>query len=346
MRLVHINLERAWRGGERQTLYLMEGLRALGHECHLIARSNEMFVNQVIKKGFPVHLIKKPFLLRGNVLSGFDIIHAHETRGIQLAALWKHIHGRPIVATRRVDNPPSGNILTKKMYNKVDNLVVISEKIRSVMIGWGFNDERIKKIPDSIDTDREQSEDSIMKLRERFSSKKVVGCVAALEKRKDHHTLLKAAALVQNERDDVIFVLIGDGELRKDLMAQAEMMNLRNVVFEGYQIDPYSYYRAFDVFVLTSKEEGLGSSILDAFFYHVPVVATAAGGIPELVKNQDTGLLADVGDPFKIAEYILRMLEDKELRRNCTENAYAALMERFTIGAMANAYDMIYRQLF
>jgi glycosyltransferase involved in cell wall biosynthesis len=345
MRLLHINLERAWRGGERQTLYLMEGLRALGHECHLVARMNEMFVAQVNKRGFPVHIIGKPFLIRGGLLSDFDIIHAHETRGIRLAVLWKHIHGKPVVATRRIDNPPSRNILTKLIYGQVDSLVVVSGKVGSVMREWGVRNERIKIIPDAIDTKREQREDSVEKIRERFRSKKVVGCVAALEKRKDHLTLLRAAALVQNERNDVIFVLIGDGALKEELMSYAERMKIRNVVFEGYQEDPYAYYPVFDVFVLTSKDEGLGSSILDAFFYRVPVVATAAGGIPELVRDQDTGLLADVGDHFKVAEYILRILADEDLRRHCKERAYAGLAGRFTIEAMAESYDEIYRRL-
>jgi glycosyltransferase involved in cell wall biosynthesis len=320
----------------------MEGLRALGHECHLIARTNEMFIDQVSKRGFPIHLIKKPFLRRGSVLSGFDIIHAHETRGIQLAVLWKHIHGRPVVATRRVDNPPSGNILTRYMYNRVDSLVAISEKIRSVMSEWGFNNDMMKVVPDSTDTGRMISAKTVFMLKERFRSKKVVGCLAYMEKRKDHLTLLKAASLVQDGRNDVIFVLIGDGKLKQELMDQVREMKIRNVVFEGYQEGPYPYYHVFDVFVLTPKSEGLGSSILDAFFYRIPVVATAAGGIPELIKHRHTGLLADVGNHRMVAEYILMMLEDTDLRRHCTENAYDTLVSRFTIEAIAKSYDNIY----
>jgi L-malate glycosyltransferase len=345
MRVMHINLERNWRGGERQTLYLMEGLRELGHESQLIARPNEMFIDQVSKKGFPVHIINRPFLIRGKLLSGFDIIHAHETRGIQLATLWKHIHARPVIATRRVDNPPSGNFLTRLMYSRLDSLVVISQKISSVMVKWGIGDGKLDVIPDAIDTKRLLSDDSVKKLKERFRAKKVVGCVAALEKRKDHSTLLRAASIVQDKRDDVIFLLLGDGILKEELTAQAEEMRLRNVVFEGHQQDLYPYFPVFDVFVLTSKEEGLGSSILDAFFYHVPVVATAAGGIPELVRDRHTGLLAHVGNPHMVAEHILMMLEDEALRKRCTENAYAALAGRFTIDAMAKSYDEIYRRL-
>jgi glycosyltransferase involved in cell wall biosynthesis len=320
----------------------MEGLRRLGHESLLIARTNEMFISKTRDMGFPVHVIRKPFLLHGGILSGFDVIHAHETRGIQLAVAWKPIHGRPIVATRRIDTPPSHNPLTRLIYSRLDSLAAVSEKVKSVMNAWEGNSRDIMVIPDSIDMNRHLSDSTLRTLKDRFRSMKVIGCIAALEKRKDHITLLKAASLIQEKRQDVVFVFIGDGDLREELERQAKELHLHNVIFEGYQDDPYPYYPIFDVFVLTSREEGLGSSILDAFFYHVPVVATAAGGIPELVKNGETGLLSGVGDYAGIAGSLLKMLDDTDFRTYCTTNAYGMLAERFSIEAMARSYEGIY----
>jgi glycosyltransferase involved in cell wall biosynthesis len=185
----------------------------------------------------------------------------------------------------------------------------------------------------------------VEKLKKRFGSKKVIGCVASLEKRKDHHTLLKAASVIQRQRDDVVFVLVGAGDLRADLEREASVLGLKNVMFEGYQDDPYSYYKVFDVFVMTSRQEGLGSSILDAFSYRVPVVATAAGGIPEIVKDHETGLLADVGNPDAVALSIMQMLGDEELRKRCTLKAHAFLLERFTVDRMAQFYELMYQDV-
>jgi len=343
MRIAHINLERGWRGGERQTLYLMEGLRALGHDCHLIARNNEVFTTQVLRRGFSVQVISKPYLIRGGMLSRFDIVHVHETRGLQVAAFWKPVHKRPVVATRRVDNIPSGDILTRLMYGQVNHLVTVSNMIRYHMGNWGVRDEKITVIHDAVDCGTKPSEQMVTKLRERFRSKKVIGCVASLEKRKDHHTLLNAASIVQGKRDDIVFLLIGDGDLRPELEREASRLGLNNVVFEGYQDDPYSYYRVFDLFVMTSKQEGLGSSILDAFFYQVPVVVTAVGGMPEIVRDGITGLLAAPGNPEMIAQAILRMLEDATLRSQCIKNARTLLMEKFTIEHMSQSYELVYR---
>ncbi len=199
-----------------------------------------------------------------------------------------------------MDNPPSGNILTRFVYSRIDTLAAISGTTGTVMEKWGFDASRIKVIYSAVETRRESGREAVGKLRERFGLKKVIGCVASLEKRKDHLTLLQAASVVQKLRDDVVFVLVGGGDLMSELEQAASRLGLTNVVFEGFKDDPYPYFSVFDVFLMTSRQEGLGSSILDAFSYRVPVVATAAGGIPEIVKHQETGLLAEVGNPVEV----------------------------------------------
>lgn len=345
MRILHINLERGWRGGERQTLYLMEGLRDLGYENHLLTRKNDLFVQRALKCGFSPKTIKKPFLLHGPFLRHFDIIQLHEVRGLQLAAFWKFLHGKPLVFTRRVDNMPSNHAFTRFKYKQVDHLIAISGKIKSVMIEWGFDPGHITVIPSSLSLLSKAQPAKVHKLKQRFSGRKIVGCVAALEDRKDHFTLLDAATLVNRQRNDVVFVLLGEGVLWEKLEAKAKELSLNNIVFEGYQNDPHSYYPIFDVFLITSKSEGLGSAILDAFFYHIPVVATATGGIPDLVMSEQTGLLCPVGNPQRIAQEVLRMLDDSDLRNRVTTKAYSLLLRDFNIPVMAGAYDQVYRGL-
>jgi glycosyltransferase involved in cell wall biosynthesis len=343
MRILHINLERGWRGGERQTLYLMEGLKKLGYENHLMTRKNDLFIQQALKCDFTPKIIKKPFLLHGPFLRHFDIIQLHEVRGLQLAVFWKFLHGQPLVFTRRVDNMPSNHVFTRFKYNQVDHLIAISGKIKSVMVEWGFDPGRISVIPSAVSLVSKAQPAQVQKLKQRFSGRKIVGCVAALEDRKDHFTLLDAATLVNRQRSDVVFVLLGEGVLREKLEAKAKELSLNNIFFEGYQNDPHSYYPIFDVFLITSKSEGLCSAILDAFFYRIPVVATATGGIPDLVISEKTGLLCPVGNPQKIAQDVLRMLDDPDLRNRFTTKAYRSLARHFSISVMAEAYDQVYR---
>jgi glycosyltransferase involved in cell wall biosynthesis len=284
-------------------------------------------------------------LFRSLFLRHFDIIQTHEVRALQLAAFWKFFHGRPLVFTRRVDNMPSNWAFTRFKYKQVDRLIAISRKIKSVMVDWGFSPTLITVIHSAVSMENKAQPIKVKELKQRFAGRKVVGCIAALEARKDHSTLLDAAALVNEKRNDVVFVLIGDGILREKLEAKAKELNLDNVVFEGYQEDPYSYYPLFDVFLMTSKAEGLGSAILDGFFYRIPVVATAAGGIPEIVKNEQTGLLAPTQDSRKVALDLLRMLDEPDLAHRCTTQAYSLVKQGYSVPEMAKAYDRVYREL-
>jgi glycosyltransferase involved in cell wall biosynthesis len=345
MRILHINLERGWYGGESQTLYLMEGLRALGHENTLLARDNDIFIQRVRAKGFPVQVINKPFLVHGRRISHYDLVQTHEKRALQLAVLWKYFHKSPIVYTRRLDYIPGKHVLNSFIYSNVDCLVAISEKIRSIMTDWGYAKERIRVIPDSVSLDIKDFPEDSMRLRQRFQGKKVIGCVASLVRHKDHDTLIEAAAIIRRHRDDVVFILVGDGVLREALELKVRKLGLENIVFEGYQHNPYPYYGIFDVFTMTSREEGLGSSILEAYLYRVPVVATTAGGIPDIVKDHETGLLVPVENPHMLAQGLLRMLDDEDLRLHCAQKAYASLEQRFTIETMSRSYESLYHVL-
>jgi hypothetical protein len=128
----------------------MQGLKVLGHESVLIARSNEEFVSRVHQAGFPVVLLRKPFFAYGWKLCGFDIIHAHENRGLQLVALWKSFHHTPLVYTRRVDNPPRHLMIDHIKYSHVNCLIAISSKIEMVMTQWGFDPSRIRIIHSAV----------------------------------------------------------------------------------------------------------------------------------------------------------------------------------------------------
>jgi L-malate glycosyltransferase len=342
MKILHINLERGFRGGERQTLYLMEGLRDLGHENVLMARDNESFVRRVLDKNFPVKVIRKPFFLWGPYLKKFDIIQAHEVRGLQLAAFWKSFHCRPLIYTRRVLFVPSRNPMTVYKYKKIDYLVANSFSSMNVMQKWGIDPSLMGVVHSVIRMDSNADSSRVAALKRRFSGHKVIGCVASLESEKDHLTLIKAASLIKKEYSKVVFLIIGDGSLRSMLEQSARDMRLDNVIFEGFQDDPYPYYDVFDVFVLTSSEESFSNAILDAFLYRVPVVATNAQGNAELITDGQTGSLVPVGEPVSLASNILKMLEDEDLRDRCSTNAYHYLEGNFTVPIMAKAYEKIY----
>jgi len=174
----------------------------------------------------------------------------------------------------------------------------------------------------------------------------LLGNVAALVGHKDHATLLEAMPLVLRELPGVRLVIAGEGELRPVLEARIEALRLGDSVrLLGYRNDVPRLLRALDAFVLSSCEEGLGTSVLDAMACGVPVVATAAGGIPEMVRDGETGLLAPPRDPAALARAIVRILREQVLAQALSRNAAALVRERFTVDRMVEGNLAVYRRV-
>jgi len=345
MRILHVNFARGWRGGERQTVLLMEGLRNLGVQNTLLARSGGTLAERARSEGFEV--LQAGRLPPIGRLRGHDVVHAHEARAVGFAVAAKPWHRAPIVATRRVDNPLGSGWLTHLKYRRVDRLVAISNAVREVILAWDPALGPLRVIPSSVPAAHDAAPGRLAELRDRFQGRRVIGTVGALVARhKDPSTLIHAFAKLALSRDDLILVLVGDGPDRALLERQVAELGLREqIIFEGFQPDPWAYYAVMDVFALTSRTEGLGTAILDAFAYSVPVVATRAGGIPELIGDDERGWLARPGDPSDVARCLREVLDRPDEARRRASLALEHLSRNHSIEAMAAAYHALYSEL-
>jgi glycosyltransferase involved in cell wall biosynthesis len=141
-------------------------------------------------------------------------------------------------------------------------------------------------------------------------------------------------------------VIAGEGELRPNLERQIDELGLRqSVTLLGYRKDVPQLLRALDVFVMSSKEEGLGTSVLDAMACNLPVVATAGGGIPEMVHDGQTGLLVPIQDPEALAQALIRIVQDKPLAQQLAKQGHALVHERFAVKTMVEGNLNVYRRL-
>ena len=185
----------------------------------------------------------------------------------------------------------------------------------------------------------------------------VVGTVGNFTPKKDHHTLLKATALIAERHNALRLVLVGSGPLERSLRRSTEAMALEDrVVFAGSRDDVATLMPAFDVFALSSRNEGLPIAMLEAMGSGVPCVATAVGGVPEVITDGREGLLVPPGDARALAEALSTMLCDPEVRESAsdhgawtarcfdltqaarrTEDLYRAALRAFTRDLMA--YD-------
>jgi glycosyltransferase involved in cell wall biosynthesis len=150
---------------------------------------------------------------------------------------------------------------------------------------------------------------------------------------------------IQNYDQKVKFFVIGQGELENEIKEYVKKLKLEKYfIFTGFLKNIEEVLPSLDIFFISSKTEGLGTSVIDAFAAKVPVVGTKAGGIPELVKNLDTGLLAEVKDYKSLAENLFQLKKDDKLRDQLIENAYVHSLQ-FNTKVMAEKYLNLYQEI-
>jgi glycosyltransferase involved in cell wall biosynthesis len=163
----------------------------------------------------------------------------------------------------------------------------------------------------------------------------LVGNVAALAAHKGQRYLVTAAAQVVREMPDARFLILGEGELRGPLERQVRELGLeRHVLLPGFRADAIALTKSVDIFVMSSVTEGLGSAMLDAMACRIPVVATRAGGIPEAIVDGEHGLLVRPQDPSALAQAILRLLRDPQLRQRLAEAGRQRVVAEFSVEQM------------
>jgi L-malate glycosyltransferase len=163
---------------------------------------------------------------------------------------------------------------------------------------------------------------------------------------KGQRHLVEAAHLVVRDLPDARFVILGEGELREQLERQIRDYHLeKHVLLPGFRTDVLGCIKGFDLFAMSSITEGLGTSLLDAMACSRAIVATRAGGIPEIVDHGRTGVLVGVRDHASMAREIVRLLRDDDSRRRMGEAGLARVSERFTVERMVAETAAVYERV-
>ncbi len=254
----------------------------------------------------------------------------------------------PLVAARRVDFHIKGNSLSRWKYRQVDCFICASEAIRKMLVADGVPAVRAVTIHEGIDLGHIEAAPAANLHAELWlpHHAPIVGNVAALVPHKGQRHLIEAAAIVVKRVPDARFVIAGDGELRPALERQIKDHHLEKHVFlAGFRPDVVSVHKAFDIFVMSSVSEGLGTSLLDAMACGKPIVATTAGGMPEVVKDGQTGILVRPRDHEAMANAIIRLLGDAAARRAMGAAGEARARAYFSAERMVQDTVEVYRRV-
>ncbi len=354
--VMHLDTERGWRGGERQVLWLARMLDRDRYLSLIAARPGQPLAARARDAGIPVvetspwaefGLIAAAALRRTILRRNIRIVHAHTAHAAALAALATLRTPARLVVTRRVDFPLRSNPASRWKYRRADGVIAISRAVADVMAAGGVIPSRIEVIPSGIDLSRPAPAPS----RDRFAAlgvpadAMVVVQVAQLVGHKDPVTFVEAIAVARRRVPSLHAILAGDGPLREAVDAAIARHQLAGVVHAaGYRTDADALLASADVVALSSREEGMGTVLLDAMAFGKPVVATRAGGIPEVIEDGVSGVLTPPGDAAALGGAIADLCESPD-RRAALSSAARVRAARFsmtvTAARTASVYDWV-----
>ncbi len=352
-RVVHVASGREWRGGQRQVWLLARALRRPPEFEQLVvtARGSEL-ARRLVADGIPVRLAgwaaaQDPRALLATWREARrdpsrTILHAHDPHALVLAGLAARLTGARLVVTRRV----VFHLRRPGFWHRADRVVAISEAVRRVLVEDGITPDSVALVPSGVDlTSLRATVPRGIRVRLGLPDDAPLAVsVGALTPEKDHETLLRAAAVARTCAPTLRWLLVGDGPERTALERLLSDSGLQDRVFLlGHDAEPSEVIREATLLVHSAAEEGLGTTILDAMAMGVPVVATAAGGIPGLLGN-GAGLLVPVRDASALAQATVRLLTDASLRAACVARA-AEVVEQYSDTRMAEGMRSVYRSV-
>jgi glycosyltransferase involved in cell wall biosynthesis len=357
LRIAHISTAKTWRGGEQQIVYLYEELVKLGvwqviicaegSELALYCKQQSWNYATAPKRGsFGLSFAKKI----KDTCTKFEIalVHIHDSHAHNNAVLAASLFNLklPMVLSRRVDFAVSDNFLSRWKYNykSIKRIISVSHAVQEVLQPAIADAARLTVLHSGINL--EKKAESQGTLRREFdipAEIPLIGNVAALAPHKDYYTFLKTAASLRCVLQ-AKFLAIGDGPEKEKILDFAVKTGTDDIIFTGFRKDAKNLLAELGVLLVTSETEGLGTTLLDAFLAGVPVVATAAGGITEIVEDEVTGLLAPVKDHEKLTLQVLRILNEPGLKERLVKNA-AEKIKEFSKEKMAARTLEVYREI-
>ncbi len=354
--VLHVDTERGWRGGQRQVFWLATEMLARGHRPIVAVRRGEPLAERLMAAGVETAEVEPftefdPFaaarLRRLIRRERVGIVHAHTGHAVALAALAAMGTRARMVLTRRVDFLLRSNAGTRWKYGRAHGLIAISQAIADIMVRGGMPQSRIRIVPSGVDLSRrvEPAAASVIASIGLPPGVPWVVQVGALVRHKDPVNFVRAVAAARKVCPELHGVLIGEGPLRQAVeQAIGELQLGSSVHLTGYRTDADALLASASVAALSSEEEGLGTVLLDAMAFGTPIAATRAGGIPEIVQHEKSGLLAPVHDPSALGAAIARLATDGALTARIIEGARRRV-EEFSVTRTMEKTLEVYREV-
>lgn len=370
----HLRSSHSLYGPERQLLYLATSMPLYGFETgicvlyrqgkgrprkHLLlleASRRGVWAHQIDDEGWwsLARLIQSMvrILRQGN----FSLVNSHGYKS-NFVAFWSaRVCGIPAIATVRLHTETDTRLKLYKMFDLVllrhfSHVITVSDHLRKQMILAGIAPTKVSTVHNGVDVQAVASralteDDDANRLMWCQANSVTISIVGRLTLQKDHATFLRAARLVIQAVPDVRFLVIGDGPLRDQLEQLSRALGIdEHVTFLGYRQDVLSLMARSDVLVLSSVQEGLPNVILEALALGKPVVATHVGGVPEVIRSGETGVIVPPEDPRGLADAICWVLRNPGQATRLGQLGQARVTAEFSVQTMAQKTAAVYRSV-
>jgi len=334
-------------GGEKWVVAAAAGLKARGHDVVVGGRRNSCLLEAARAEGvktveFNILSDVSPF----QVLRVARFMRRHQTdvvitRGTDLAitGMAAHLAGKPVVLVRH--GLPLMNRIRKHLFlmrQFADGIITNTHSIRKRYESRNWVPEGFTKV---VYNGAEVCEGlGGNGLSERFPGKKVVLAVGRLARQKGYCYLIDAISRVKETRTDLVLLILGSGKLHRSLRNHARKRGVEHMIhFEGFVRDVSPYLAGCDLFVLPSLYEGMPNAAMEAMAHGKPVIITDVNGAGELIPDPGKGLLIPPRCPESIADSMIRLLENPQLRHEMGREAQAHVAENFPVEAMVDEME-------
>jgi glycosyltransferase involved in cell wall biosynthesis len=366
VKILHTNFHRGWGGQSNRILVVSKGLAERGHEVVLAvpeqseletrarAAGLEVFNRARFVRGFRPRSQRRDVkalraLIRGR---GFDVIHTHGSQDSWAMAftLWG-FKPRPIVLrTKHNIFPIRDHWPNRRLYGRwTDGVVCISNSILEYCAAKPYlRRENLHLIHSAVDAERfapDQDARSEIRSELGIQDRFVGGIVGRLREEKGHRYLFEALPEIVRAAPDFLLLVVGAGSLEDEFKAQVRQLGIeKSVLFTGFRPDVPKILSALDLFIMPSISEGLGTAALEAAAAARPIVAARVGGIPDILQDDQSGLLVPPRDPSALAKAVLRLHNDRDLASRYAQAAHDHVRANFSEEALVEKTERVYKE--
>jgi glycosyltransferase involved in cell wall biosynthesis len=356
MRVLYVDLEREWRGGQSQAWLTLRGLRQGGHGVELLAARGAPLAERVSELGIVVHEVPRvgmrgwaAWKMRELISKGrFELAHLNEPHALTAAWLAGAEKRLPLLLSRRIGFPLRKNSVSQARYRVVKRFVANSKEVAQSLIDSGIAAERVLIVHEGVEIPALATPEERCRARQHWGMKEkefLFGCVSVFVPEKGQRHLIEAMAMVRAAHPEVRLLLAGDGACRLELEHLAKTLGQSDAVsFPGFITNVAEVYAALDAFAFPSEFEGLGTALQTAMAAGLPCISTKRGALGEVVDDERTALVAEPNG-IEFAAAMLRIIEDQGLRKRLGAASRREIEERFSAARMVENTVRVYEEV-